>query len=208
MLTRCCIHSFLQFRRAKRSETVAELMAEIEGRPEEIRAGGPAGMDTIEALRTKQRMEARADMEEEMFARVSLTKDERKKLKAQRRAGLSGKGMLEDLAGDVVDLLGEETLLDEGRTSQKFGADLYNPNRKRSALTGNLPHTPLPSSIPFPPPLLCAASLFFVRLCPSPLPLWLSSILFTRIASPAHYVMRARLPQPPAAPGSMTVLWF
>ena len=39
------------------------------------------------------------------MARVPLTKTERKNLKAQRRAGLSGGVMLDDFADDVADLI-------------------------------------------------------------------------------------------------------
>ena len=39
------------------------------------------------------------------MARVPLSKTERKNLKAQRRAGLSGGVMLDDFADDVADLI-------------------------------------------------------------------------------------------------------
>jgi hypothetical protein len=43
--------------------------------------------------------------EEELMARVPLSKAEHKNLKAQRRAGLSGGIMLDDFADDVADLV-------------------------------------------------------------------------------------------------------
>lgn len=41
---------------------------------------------------TRQRLEARATVEEDLFARVPLSKDEAKRLKKQRREGMSGAG--------------------------------------------------------------------------------------------------------------------
>lgn len=37
--------------------------------------------------------------------RVPLSKEERKNLKAQRRAGLSGKALLDDFADDIADIV-------------------------------------------------------------------------------------------------------
>ena len=58
-----------------------------------------AGYDSMAALKTRQKMEARAAVEEDLFARVPLSKDEAKRLKQQRRAGLSGAGGRRWLAG-------------------------------------------------------------------------------------------------------------
>jgi U3 small nucleolar RNA-associated protein 3 len=118
-------------RRARRSELVQELAAELTGAPEELRAEVP-GLDSSAALlAARQRMEARERAEEELFARVPLSKAEAKKLKAQRRAGLAGAGgALDDFADEVADLVGgaggaggkAAGIL--GRLSQRFGADL------------------------------------------------------------------------------------
>jgi U3 small nucleolar RNA-associated protein 3 len=114
-------------RRAGRSSLVQELAAEMTGAPEEIRGGAPLGMDTAAALRDRQRMAAREAVEEELMVRVPLTREERKRMKAQRRAGLSGKALLDDFADDVADLVGDGDI-DPGfahhRAGQKFGADL------------------------------------------------------------------------------------
>lgn len=42
------------------------------------------------AVKQRQKMEARAAAEEDMMARVPLSKEEAKKLKQQKRAGMSG----------------------------------------------------------------------------------------------------------------------
>ena len=61
--------------------------------------------ETAGLQRAKARLAARAAQEEELMARVPLSKTERKNLKAQRRAGLSGGVMLDDFADDVADLI-------------------------------------------------------------------------------------------------------
>ena len=59
------------------------------------------GEDTARAVRERQRLEARAEAEEGMMARVPLTKQERAGLKQQRRAGLAGNSFIDDFADDV-----------------------------------------------------------------------------------------------------------
>lgn len=61
--------------------------------------------ETVGLQKAKARLVARAAQEEELMARVPLSKAERKNLKAQRRAGLSGGVMLDDFADDVADLI-------------------------------------------------------------------------------------------------------
>jgi U3 small nucleolar RNA-associated protein 3 len=118
-------------RRASRSTLVQELAAEIAGAPEEVGAGAPLGMDTVAALRQRQKMAARDAIEEELMIRVPLSRDERKQMKAQRRAGLSGKALLDNFVDDVADLVdggGGDASVDPSyarhRANQKFGADL------------------------------------------------------------------------------------
>ncbi len=77
--------------RANRSDTLRALAAELAGAPEEERAA-VAGLDSAAALRTRAKLEARAAAEEDMFVRVPLSKDEAKRLRQQRRAGMSGAG--------------------------------------------------------------------------------------------------------------------
>ena len=61
--------------------------------------------ETAGLQRARARLAARAAQEEELMARVPLSRGERKNLKAQRRAGLSGGVMLDDFADDVADLV-------------------------------------------------------------------------------------------------------
>ena len=61
--------------------------------------------ETIGLQKARAKLAARAAQEEELMARVPLSKAERKNLKAQRRAGLSGGIMLDDFADDVADLI-------------------------------------------------------------------------------------------------------
>ena len=65
-----------------------------------------AGNESMEALRHRQRLEARAAEEEDLMVRVPLSKEQRKQLKADRRHNLSGAAMMNDFADDVADLVG------------------------------------------------------------------------------------------------------
>lgn len=125
-------------RKAGRSEFVQALASELEGAPEELRASNVvAGNETLEALRHRQKLEARAAEEEDLMVRVPLSKEQRKKLKAERRGNLSGAAMMNDFADDVADLVG----MDDGgaagvderflghQASQRFGADLLNQQK-------------------------------------------------------------------------------
>lgn len=62
--------------------------------------------------------------------RVPLSKEERKRLKAHRREGLSGKALLDDFADEVADIVGADggagidAIFQRHKASQKFGADL------------------------------------------------------------------------------------
>jgi hypothetical protein len=58
-------------RRASRSGLVAELAAELAGAPEEQRLE-VAGMDTAGALRERQRLAAREDVEEELMVGAAV----------------------------------------------------------------------------------------------------------------------------------------
>ncbi|KXZ45808.1 hypothetical protein GPECTOR_50g602 [Gonium pectorale] len=127
--------------KASRSDTLRALAAELAGAPEEERAA-VAGLDSAAALRTRAKLEARAAVEEDMFVRVPLSKDEAKKLRQQRRAGMSGAGLMDDFGDEVADLVdmtrgsagaaGEpgtargsalNDLFARHKVSQKFGTD-------------------------------------------------------------------------------------
>jgi U3 small nucleolar RNA-associated protein 3 len=94
-------------RRAARSGFVQQLGRELAGAPEEQKYNAyvTGGMDTAAAIRERQRLAAREEVEEELMIRVPLSKEERKRLQAQKRAGLSGKALLDDFADDVADIV-------------------------------------------------------------------------------------------------------
>ena len=72
----------------------------------------PAGSATLASLRHRQHLEARAAEEEDMFTRVPLSREDRRRLKADMRAGLAGQGaMLDDFADDVAGLVQAKALL-------------------------------------------------------------------------------------------------
>jgi len=130
-------------RKASRSQYIQEFAAELAGAPEERKMGMPIGMDTADALRQRQKLAARADVEEELMIRVPLSKDERKKLKAQRRAGLSGKALLDDFQDDLAGLvnggedLGVDARFSRHKTSQLYGADLSLQSSKKRGASGD-----------------------------------------------------------------------
>eukprot|EP00891_Asterochloris_glomerata_P005440 jgi/Astpho2/5440/Aster-07389 len=122
-------------RTAGRSELLRELAHEIQDAPQEVRTGSdPAGSATLASLRHRQHLEARAAEEEDMFARVPLSREDRRRLKADMRAGLAGQGaMLDDFADDVAGLVqvaegsqngGVDNSFLRHQASQRFGADL------------------------------------------------------------------------------------
>ena len=129
-------------RRAARSDFIQEFAAELTGAPEEKRMGAPVGMDTADALRTRQRLAARQNVEEELMIRVPLSKEERKNLKAQRRAGLSGKALLDDFADDIADLvdgkdLGIHSTHSRHKANQRYGAEMPANGGKWEAKSGD-----------------------------------------------------------------------
>ncbi|GBF94628.1 hypothetical protein Rsub_07364 [Raphidocelis subcapitata] len=116
-------------RRAKRSSLVKELAQELAGAPEEVEALLP-GLDSAAAQATLARLDARAAQEEELMMRVPLKKAEAKRLKAARRAGLSGGALLDgfedevgDLLGGVAGLSGRPPGAKRGRGEDAFGGD-------------------------------------------------------------------------------------
>lgn len=132
-------------RRAATSTFMQELAAELEGAPEEVRGGDPLGMDTAAAKRERRRLSAREAVEEELMIRVPLTKEERKRLRAQKRAGLSGKALLDDFGDDLVDIIDKSNIdnsFTRHRANQKFGADLASIAARQPPRSGDadLPH--------------------------------------------------------------------
>lgn len=77
----------------------------MEGRPEEVReVVGAAESKAMQ--RDRARLEARAQEEEELFARVPLSRVDRKKVKQLKQARNGLIGMLDDFEDDVGDLVG------------------------------------------------------------------------------------------------------
>jgi len=132
-------------RRASRSDEMAALAAEIAGAPEELRASLP-GFDSMGALKTRQKLEARQAEEEDIMTRVPLSREQIKALKAQRRAGFSAASVLGgDFGDEVAGLVGAAQAAEEGgpparrgdggmaelfarqKVSQKYGVDAARP---------------------------------------------------------------------------------
>ncbi|KAJ9531936.1 hypothetical protein QJQ45_003641 [Haematococcus lacustris] len=125
-------------RRAARSDAVAELAAEVAGAPEELRTALP-GFDSMAAIKTRQKLEARQQEEEDIMTRVPLSRDQVKALKAQRRAGMTASSLVGDFADEVADLVAATSAADAGagatrgntladvfarqKVSQRFGAE-------------------------------------------------------------------------------------
>ncbi|KAG0617768.1 hypothetical protein M758_4G013400 [Ceratodon purpureus] len=99
-------------RRAARSSFIKELANEVEGRPEEVREA--LGTESKEMLRDIARLEKRAEQEEELFARVPLNREERRKVKNLKKGRSGLLGMLDDFEDDVVGL----TNMDEAPQQQ------------------------------------------------------------------------------------------
>ena len=66
---------------------------------------GGAEAEAAEARRVRERLARRAAEEEDLFLRVPLSKDERKRLKSTRRADMAGGIMLDDFADDLSHLV-------------------------------------------------------------------------------------------------------
>lgn len=131
-------------RRGGRAALMAELAQEVEGAPEEAgTAGGAIGetvADSAAARRKLHSLDARAAVEEDLMMRVPLSKDQRRSLKAHKRAALSGKGLNDDFADDVAELVAAtegvsrserggvpDDLFSRQRVSQKYGSDAILP---------------------------------------------------------------------------------
>ena len=84
-----------------------------------------AGNETLEALRHRQWLEARAAEEEDLMVRVPLSKEQKKQLKADRRVNLSGAAMMNDFADDVADLVGVSILLHRHRCFKRYSRRIY-----------------------------------------------------------------------------------
>lgn len=126
--------------KASRSTLLKDLANDLEGRPEEIKEF--VGPESKEMTRELSRLQARAQAEENMFARVPLSRVEKKRVKhlKQSRNGLLG--MLDDFDDDVSYLVDKEENKRSKTSSQRLDAPVsqvdarsWNPkkttNRKR-----------------------------------------------------------------------------
>lgn len=95
-------------KRASRSSFVKELAAEMEGRPEEIQEGIVG--ETRDMQRERERLQKRAVEEENLFARVPLTKVERSRLKSLKGNRSALTGLLDDFDDDVGDIVRTENV--------------------------------------------------------------------------------------------------
>lgn len=121
-------------RKASRSSLIKELANELEGRPEEIKEF--VGSESKEMTRELSRLEARAQQEENLFARVPLSRVERKKLKHLKRSRNGLMGMLDDFDDDIANLVDMEENKHIGVSSREpdppflqVGAQLRNPKK-------------------------------------------------------------------------------
>ncbi|CAL6370630.1 unnamed protein product [Bathycoccus prasinos] len=100
-----------QRRRAQRSSLIKELAHELGEDPEEIQDGEANDRNAF-VKREHARMEARARIEEDLFTRVPLTKQERKRQNATTR-NISSIAAIGDFGDDVADLVERAQELDE-----------------------------------------------------------------------------------------------
>ncbi|BBN09238.1 U3 small nucleolar ribonucleoprotein protein LCP5 [Marchantia polymorpha subsp. ruderalis] len=110
-------------RKASRSAFIKELADELDGKPEEMQ--DMLGTESKEMMREKERLEARAKEEEELFARVPLTKVERKKLKKLKQSRNGLMDLLDDFDDNLADLVG----MDEETRTSSFPEDLIKPRK-------------------------------------------------------------------------------
>lgn len=93
-------------RKASRSGLIKDLATQLEGRPEEIKEF--IGHESKEMTRELSRLQARAQQEENLFARVPLSKVDKKRLKHLKRSRSGLMGMLDDFDDDISYLVDME----------------------------------------------------------------------------------------------------
>eukprot|EP00850_Spirogloea_muscicola_P012625 SM000082S22867 [mRNA] locus=s82:298697:302736:- [translate_table: standard] len=118
-------------RRAARSSYVQELAEELEGRPEEVRP--LVGAEDRQRQRELDRLQQRAEAEVDMFARVPLSREERRRLKALKRPSSGLAGMMDDFNEDVAGLVGMDDDATAG-TARGPPQDLLRPRRLSEAI--------------------------------------------------------------------------
>eukprot|EP01026_Neomeris_dumetosa_P043917 TRINITY_DN3687_c0_g2_i6.p1 TRINITY_DN3687_c0_g2~~TRINITY_DN3687_c0_g2_i6.p1 ORF type:complete len:542 (+),score=101.77 TRINITY_DN3687_c0_g2_i6:293-1918(+) len=99
----------MERRRIGQSDTLQMLNRELRGAPEEIGidvagVGGPVSAN-LKVLAQRRKLEARENMEEDIMARVPLTKDEKKRLKAAKVVSRNTLAAFDDFADEVNDIV-------------------------------------------------------------------------------------------------------
>jgi len=115
-------HSFVAFLNSKLTRTSCnsqELAREVGEAPEELGLGEEDLVQSAFAKREMARMEARARVEEDLFTRVPLSKQERRRQKASTR-NVNSLAAVGDFGDDVADLVERTAELDEGSRKRRL----------------------------------------------------------------------------------------
>jgi hypothetical protein len=96
-----------------------QLAREVGEAPEEVGLGDEDMVQTAFAKREMARMEARARVEEDLFTRVPLSKQERRRAKASTR-NINSLAAVGDFGDDVADLVERTEELDKGSRKRRL----------------------------------------------------------------------------------------
>ena len=124
-------------RRAARSTLVRQLDEELTGAPQlvvsDLAAGGGAAAEDIGFIRREAaRLARRAEQEEDLFARVPMSKQERQRSKAAERKATGMSAQVADFADDVADVV---TAVQRLERAGPGGDDIPAPPTKRVKLS-------------------------------------------------------------------------
>ena len=127
-------------RRAARSTLVRQLDEELTGAPQlvvsDLAAGGGAAAEDIGFIRREAaRLQRRAAQEEDLFARVPMSKQERQRSKAAERKATGMSAQVADFADDVADVVTAVQRLERGGAGGAAGDDIPAPPTKRVKLS-------------------------------------------------------------------------
>lgn len=101
-------------RRAARSSLVQTLAAELEGAPMEVKHSVAEGESAF-VRREAERLARRAAEEEDLFARVPMTKQEKKRAAAAANKKIGMAGQIADFGDDLADLMDAAQQIDTVR---------------------------------------------------------------------------------------------
>eukprot|EP00958_Prasinococcus_capsulatus_P028386 scaffold6685_cov202-Prasinococcus_capsulatus_cf.AAC.12 len=125
-----------QRRRASKTQVVQEMVREMNDIPEEVndRLEPDAGW----AARERDRLLKRAEIEEENFNRVQLTKAEKKRLRATERAGMQAENW-DDFQDDVKELVAAAETIDRERKGRvaSLVAEANKKSKKARLVSGD-----------------------------------------------------------------------